>query len=347
MVRRPHCATVCKLPGATVGRVNKLRFWKADERRLDGAAGCTKHTSIYTVSPERAPSQCAGARTGGGSAGSRIALSGQPPHVRWLANTARRGARPILAAGATCPFRESIIDQTPGNRLLAGLPRVERQALLAHCDYVRLAAALPLEQPPGRLRHAYFPVDSTISVLAPAGQRRSLEIGAVGCEGLFGPDSGLEVDWFELHGWVQGAGHAWRVEAGTLAHLASRHGGLAALLQRYLHVLLVQTARSVACCRFHSLEQRLARWLLMHRDRSWSDDLLVTHDQLALMLGARRAGVTVAAGVLEERRCIKGGRGHIEVLDREELLKAACGCYFQDRQTYEHGMGVPPVQRRY
>ena len=224
---------------------------------------------------------------------------------------------------------------------------MERQALLAHCEFVRLAAALPLEEPQGRLRHAYFPVDSTISVLAPAGPRRSLEIWAVGCEGLFGPESGVEIDWFELHGWVQGPGHAWRVEAGTLAHLASRHEGLAALLLRYLHVLLVQTARSVACCRFHSLEQRLARWLLTHRDRSWSDDLPVTHDQLALMLGTRRAGVTVAAGMLEERRCIRGSRGHIEVLDRERLLQAACGCYFQDRQTYEHGMGVPPVRRRY
>lgn len=231
--------------------------------------------------------------------------------------------------------------------MLAGLPRVERQALLAHCEYVALTAPLPLEEGNGRLRHAYFPVDSTISVLAPAGKRRSLEIGAIGSEGLFGPESGSEVDWFELKGWIQGSGHAWRVDAGTLQHLATRHQSLSSLLLKYLHVLLVQTARSVACCRFHSLEQRLARWLLSHSDRNWSEDLSVTHDQLALMLGARRAGVTVAVGQLEQRGNISCSRGHIVVQDRPGLLESTCACYLQDRQTYEQGMGVPPSQRRY
>lgn len=245
------------------------------------------------------------------------------------------------------PPQESPIDQTLGNRLLAGLPRVERQAVLAHCEYVQLRAPLPLEEDAGRLRHAYFPVDSTISVLAPAGKRRSLEVGAVGCEGLFGPESAQEVDWFELKGLIQGSGYAWRVDASTLWHLATRHEGLNSLLLRYLHVLLVQTARSVACCRFHSLEQRLARWLLSHSDRQWSEDLAITHDQLAMMLGARRAGVTVAAGQLEQRGCIGNSRGHITVLDRAGLLEIACSCYLQDRQTYEQGMGVPPSRRRY
>ncbi len=262
----------------------------------------------------------------------------------------RRGPILLLGCGAHL-FRRRIIDQTLGNRLLAGLPRVERQAVLAHCEYVKLTGALPLEsdqeKAQGRLHHAYFPVDSTISVLAPAGKRRGLEIGAVGCEGLFGPDSGGEAQWFELQGWVQGSGHAWRVDAATLAHLASRHEGLAALLLRYLRVLLVQTARSVACCRFHPLEQRLARWLLSHRDRTWSDELVITHDQLALMLGTRRAGVTVAAGQLEVLGHIRCGRGRIEILDRAGLQEAACGCYLEDRETYEHGMGVPPSQRRY
>lgn len=255
----------------------------------------------------------------------------------------------MLAPGraVTHAPQETTIDHTLGNRLLAGLPLVERQALLAHCEYVELMAPLPLDDGAGRLAHAYFPVDSTISVLAPAGKRRSLEIGAVGCEGLFGPESGQEVDWFELKGLVQGSGHAWRVQAATLWHLATRHQHLNALLLRYLHVLLVQTARSVACCRFHSLEQRLARWLLSHSDRQWSEDLAITHDQLAMMLGARRAGVTVAAGQLEARGHIGNSRGHIVVLDRPGLLESACGCYLQDRQTYEQGMGVPPNRRRY
>jgi len=239
------------------------------------------------------------------------------------------------------------IDQTLANRLLAALPRVERQSLLAHCEYVELTAPLPLQEGQGRLRHAYFPVDSTISVLAPADRRRSLEIGAVGCEGLFGPESRTEVEAFELKGLIQGSGHAWRVDAATLQHLATSHESLNALLLKYLHVVLVQTARSVACCRFHSLEQRLARWLLTHCDRSWSNDLPVTHDQLALMLGARRAGVTVAAGRLEQRGLISGGRGHIVVERREQLVEAACSCYLLDRRTYEQGMGVPPGTRLY
>ena len=116
---------------------------------------------------------------------------------------------------------------------------------------------------------------------------------------------------------------------------------------KYLHVMLVQTARSVACCRFHSLEQRLARWLLAHSDRSWSKDLHVTHGLLASMLGARRAGVTVAAGQLEERGLIEGGRGRIVLRDRPGLMAVACPCYLQDMQTYEQGMGVPPGRRRY
>jgi len=231
--------------------------------------------------------------------------------------------------------------------LVAALPRVERHSLLAHCEFVELTAPLPLQEGQGRLRHAYFPVDSTISVLAPGDKRRSLEVGAVGCEGLFGPESGTEVESFELTGLIQGSGNAWRVDAGTLQHLATSHETLNSLLAKYLHVMLVQTARSVACCRFHSLEQRLARWLLSHSDRNWSNDLPVTHDQLAQMLGARRAGVTVAAGRLEQRGLISGGRGHIMLVDRERLMEAACSCYRLDRQTYEQGMGVPPSARRY
>lgn len=239
------------------------------------------------------------------------------------------------------------IDQTLANRLLAALPRVERQSLLAHCEYVQLTAPLPLQEERGRLRHAFFPVDSTISVLAPGDRRRSLEVGAVGCEGLFGPESRTEADSFELMGLIQDSGHAWRVDSATLQHLATSHETLHDLLAKYLHVMLVLTARSVACCRFHSLEQRLARWLLSHSDRSWSADLAVTHDQLALMLGARRAGVTVAAGRLEQRGLVSGGRGHIVIEDRERLAEAACSCYHLDRQTYEQGMGVPPSARRY
>jgi hypothetical protein len=184
-------------------------------------------------------------------------------------------------------------------------------------------------------------------VLAPDSEKRGVEIGAVGSEGLFGPGAVPEAGSCELRGLVQGSGHAWRIEAGTLKHLASRHDGLAGLLSRYLRVMLVQTARSVACCRFHSLEQRLARWLLAHSDRSWSPDVTVTHDLLAVMLGARRAGVTVAAGLLEERGLISARRGQITVLDREGLLRSACSCYLRDRQTYEEGMGVPPSRRRY
>jgi len=253
----------------------------------------------------------------------------------------------MLVCGTTAASQGAkIIDPTLGNRLLAGLPRVERQALLAHAQLVTLTAPSQLDQGHG-VRHAWFPVDCTISLLVPAGRRDALEIGAVGCEGLFGPQSEAEVDWFELRGFVQSSGRAWRIESATLQHLCASQERLNALLLRYLHVLLVQTARSVACCRFHSLEQRLARWLLAHGDRAWSQELAVTHDQLAMLLGARRAGVTVAAGQLEQRGVVGCGRGRIAVLDRAGLLQVACPCYIQDRQTYEHAMGVPPERRRY
>jgi hypothetical protein len=263
--------------------------------------------------------------------------------------TERGSVNPYSVRWVHCAFiqREAIIDQTLANRLLAALPRVERQSLLAHCEYVSLTAPLPLMEAQGQLRHAYFPVDSTISVMAPVDARRSLEIGAVGSEGLFGPETVSEAGWFELKGLIQGSGYAWRIDAPTLQHLSESHETLHGLLMKYLHVVLVQTARNVACCRFHSLEQRLARWLLTHSDRCWSNDLQVTHGLLSLMLGARRAGVTVAAGQLEERGLIAGGRGRIVLKDRPGLMSAACSCYLQDQQTYEHGMGVPPGRRRY
>lgn len=190
------------------------------------------------------------------------------------------------------------------------------------------------------LAYAYFPTAGFISVLAPLDGVHGLEVRAVGCEGMFGPESEAAARTFELRSQFSDAGYAWQVRSAQLARFKAGHPALGDLLLRYHQVMMTQTARHVACCRFHSLQQRLARWLLCHRDRSLSDDLIVTHEGLARMMGARRAGITETTAQLCTRGLIGCGRGHIVVLNRTALAATCCSCYEADRQTYERVMGI-------
>jgi CRP-like cAMP-binding protein len=223
----------------------------------------------------------------------------------------------------------------PPNRLLAALPRGESQRLLADCEAVELELGKVLYEPDARIRHVYFPTDSFISLMIPVDGTTNLEVGLVGNEGMFGSPLILGVDVSPLRALVQGAGLAWRMSAVMFARQLGRSPALRHTLHRYLQVQISQLAQTAACTRFHVVEERLARWLLMTQDRAHGDEFRVTHEFLAYMLGVRRVGVTQAANALQLRKLIRYHRGAVTVLDRVGMEAASCGCYQADRDTYD------------
>lgn len=192
-----------------------------------------------------------------------------------------------------------------------------------------------------RLSHAYFPTNSMISLLSNQEGARNFEVGQIGFEGMLGASGGLGVSASAFDAVVSGAGQAWRVRLDVWRSQCLVSRSLSLLTTRYLYVELSQMGAMVACGYFHSLEQRLARFLLMSQTRLRAPDIQMTHESLALILGVRRAGVTLAAGGLQDRGVIQYTRGHILVLDRGGLLAASCGCYMQDLATYERVMSGP------
>lgn len=225
------------------------------------------------------------------------------------------------------------------NHLLEQLPREDRERLLAVSEPVQLELSEVLYERDTLVDHVYFPVDGFVSLLTHVDEHPSLEVGMVGREGMLGVSLALGVPSTPLRAIVQGGGAAWRIAAAPYLHEHARSPALQKSLGRYVHVLMAQLVTSAACLRFHQIEPRLARWLLMTQDRAHADRFHVTHDFLAYMLGVRRVGVTMAAGVLQERGLIAYHRGELVVLDRAGLEANACSCYAADRQGYAAVMG--------
>jgi CRP-like cAMP-binding protein len=220
------------------------------------------------------------------------------------------------------------------NRLLAALPEKDLTHLLASCESVDLIFAEVLHEQGDRIRHVYFPTGGFVSLVAPIQGYAGLEVGLVGIEGMLGTSLILGVDPAPLHALVQGEGSALRLKAASFRRHLEDSVPLQQGLNRYLFVLMSQLAQMAACARFHVLEARLARWLLMTHDRARSDQFHLTHEFLSHMLGVRRVGVTKAAGELQRRKLISYNRGAITVLDRSKLEAAACGCYLADNEVY-------------
>jgi len=225
------------------------------------------------------------------------------------------------------------------NFLLAALSTKERQRIVAQCEPVQLVSTEVLHQAGTRLRDVYFPTGSFISMVTPLDTCASLEVSLIGREGMVGVPLLLGVAASPLNHVVQGTGGALRMEAAAFQAELKRSAAFRHRLGRYAYVKVYQLAQTAACTRFHTVEERLARWLLMAHDRSLSDSVHATHEFLAYMLGVRRAGITKAATALQQQQCIRYFRGDITIVNRRGLQGSACKCYASATSMYEQILG--------
>jgi len=220
------------------------------------------------------------------------------------------------------------------NLLLAGLGARVQQELLRGVEPVRLRAGEQLWDAGERAKRVIFPIDCSISLMFDAPGEPLVEAGLIGREGMLGLPLVLGTSVCAFRAVVQGAGQAWDIGAARLAATLERQATLRQRLNRYACARMIQLAQGAGCRGHHLVEARLARWLSMSRDRAGADELVLTHELLGHMLGVRRAGVTLAAHALRERRLIRYARGRIVVLDARGLEAAACACYEQAKKTY-------------
>ncbi len=213
------------------------------------------------------------------------------------------------------------------NRLLAALHPKEYRRLLPELEEVTLTFAEVIYEPGAKIRHVYFPSDSVVSLLAAENHHATLEVGMIGNEGMTGVSVFMGVDTSSTLALVGGAGGAVRLKAAVLRDESNQLGSLHRLLHLYTHSLLTQMSLSSACNRFHTLNSRLARWLLMTHDRVASDEFRLTQEFMSNMLGVRREGVNKVAGHLQREGFISYSRGHVTVLNRKALEKVSCDCY--------------------
>ena len=220
------------------------------------------------------------------------------------------------------------------NRLLEFLPRQNRERVLAACESVELKSAEVLREPWRRIRHVYFPISSSISLIAPTSAGTSLEVAVIGDEGVLGVSVAFGISMGSQRALVNGAGTDWRIAAQPFCREFERNPRLRLLLSRYIYVVMAQLSQTAVCANFHDVTARLARWLLVTGDRAHSDRFYITQELISAMLGVRREGVNHAASLLRQRKLIRYTRGHLTILDRRGLQAAACECYLAARNAY-------------
>jgi CRP-like cAMP-binding protein len=213
------------------------------------------------------------------------------------------------------------------NHLLAALPPEDFERLVGQLERVALPLGKMLYEPGGQLQHAYFPTTAIVSLHYVMESGASAETAGVGNEGVVGISLFMGGDTTSSSAVVQTAGHAYRLERRTLKQEFERAGLFQRILLRYTQALMTHMAQSAVCNRHHSVEQQLCRWLLLTLDRLPSNELVMTQELVASMLGVRREGVTEAAGNLQRAGFISYRRGHIAVLDRAGLESSSCECY--------------------
>ena len=213
------------------------------------------------------------------------------------------------------------------NQLLAALPAVEWERLRPQMELRPMPLGHVLYEPGNAMRHVYFPTTSIVSLLYVMEDGSSAEIAIVGHEGIVGISLFMGGETTSSRAVVQSAGHAYRVPGKYLKDEFFRAGPFQRLLLRYTQALITQMGQTAVCNRHHSVEQQLCRWLLMSLDRLPSNELTMTQELIANMLGVRREGVTESAGKLQKLGLIHYNRGHIVVVDRPALEAHACECY--------------------
>ncbi len=242
--------------------------------------------------------------------------------------TANARHLPILAVYALWGNIMTIVKHPAvANHLLAGLPAKSRKALLRSCETVDLEVGHIVCEAGKPNDHVYFPLSGFLSMVAPATGHPPLETRLIGNEGMLGCMLVLGIQQEQQRVVVQGSCTALRLSTDQFCKALEEYTSLSDIINRYLYVLVEQLTQTVACNRFHDVEQRLARRLLMTHDRVQGDDFHLTHQLLADMLGVLRSAVTIAASALQLRGLIHYSRGDISILDRFGLEASACECY--------------------
>ncbi|MDD5365435.1 MAG: Crp/Fnr family transcriptional regulator [Gallionellaceae bacterium] len=221
----------------------------------------------------------------------------------------------------------SILHDPRQNHLLAALPADEYARILASLEWVAMPLGETVYEPGIKIGHVYFPTTAIVSLLYVMENGASAEIAVVGNEGVVGVSLFMGGETTTSRAVVQSAGHAYRMPGQQLKNEFFRAGPMQRLLLRYTQALLTQMAQTAVCNRHHSVDQQLCRWLLLSIDRLPSNELTMTQELIANMLGVRREGVTEAAGKLQQAGLIHYSRGKITVIDRPGLEARVCECY--------------------
>jgi CRP-like cAMP-binding protein len=226
-------------------------------------------------------------------------------------------------------------DLSLANRLISALPTQQRGVFLEHCELVDLKLHEVLQHSGAPLDHAYFPVDSFVSVVFPVLDAPDVQVALIGNEGMVGASLALGMTSSAFTCRLERGGRAFCIHRTALQHLLNEDPDLRDILNRYVIVRQTHLAQQAACLNYHSVEQRLARWLLMARDRSHSSEVFLTHEVLAAMLSVRRESVTRIAGLFQKRGLISYSPGYVMLLDEAGLLRLSCSCYQSDLLSYE------------
>jgi CRP-like cAMP-binding protein len=220
------------------------------------------------------------------------------------------------------------------NRVLAALPRMDYLKLLPFLEPVELALGEILYESHSQIQYVYFPNDCFVSMLTTVDVGRAVEVGLIGPEGMIGIPMALGVAVSPFRAMVQGAGTAMRMRTSVFRRKFHTSPVLQRELFLFTHLLMIQIAQTAACNRFHVVTQRMARWILMTRDRVQSKEFRITQEFLALMLGVRRVGVSAAMRSLRDRELVTYRRGTVTILDRDGLEASACVCYRTVKDAY-------------
>ena len=224
------------------------------------------------------------------------------------------------------------------NRLVAALPMEHQAFFLEHCELVDLHQQDVLTETGQHADYAYFPIDSFVAAICKLEDANPIQVGLIGNEGMVNVSSALGMSVASLTSVVQGAGRAFRIGHSELVTQLKTNPFLHGVLHRYVALRMMQLAQNMACASCHTVEQRLARWLLIARDRAHSNELLLTHEVLALILGVRRESVTQTARSLQKQGLISYSRGDLMLLDEPGLQAVACNCYQADLAAYERAI---------